>query len=375
MHFSLSLAAFLAAPLTLAAPATVNAKAVGRLFSLNGTVTYFAGTNAWWLGHLTEDADVDTAMSEIAASQEKVVRVWGFGNSNVNDTSSVYYQLINETLPGLHTEINYGSNGIGRLDSVVASAEKYSIGLVLPMLNNWDDLGGINTYCAVFGCNETTFYTNTDAQAAYKNYVKFIVQRYQSSTAVFAWELCNEPRCHGCNSSVIYEWASDISEYIKSLDSSHMVALGDEGWLCSGGDGYAYSCGEGVDFALNLEIPTLDYGTFHLYPDTWGYNESWGNTWILDHDAVGKASGKPIVLEEFGALQNMTYYESQWQETVLTETEIAADQFWQFASPDLSSGTDLGDDYSITYGTQQYQVIGTSHAEKMLAKNVSKTDD
>ena len=43
MHFSLSLAAFLAAPLTLAAPATVNAKAVGRLFSLNGTVTYFAG--------------------------------------------------------------------------------------------------------------------------------------------------------------------------------------------------------------------------------------------------------------------------------------------------------------------------------------------
>ena len=56
-----------------------------------------------------------------------------------------------------------------------------------------------------------------------------------------------------------------------------MVTLGDEGWLCGGGDGsYAYSCAEGVDFAKNLAIPTLDYGTFHMYPDQWGYNYKLG---------------------------------------------------------------------------------------------------
>lgn len=43
-----------------------------------------------------EDADVQTAVQEIAASDLKVTRVWGFGNSNVMDNSTVYFQLINE---------------------------------------------------------------------------------------------------------------------------------------------------------------------------------------------------------------------------------------------------------------------------------------
>jgi hypothetical protein len=37
-----------------------------RLFDIYSKVQYFAGTNAWWLGHLTRDSDLDTAMSEIA---------------------------------------------------------------------------------------------------------------------------------------------------------------------------------------------------------------------------------------------------------------------------------------------------------------------
>ena len=71
----------------------------------------FAGTNAWWLGHLWDDADVETTFTEIVDSQLKIVRVWGFGNSNTNSSTQTYYQLINETLPGLKTAINYGSNG------------------------------------------------------------------------------------------------------------------------------------------------------------------------------------------------------------------------------------------------------------------------
>ena len=43
-----------------------------------------------------EDADVQAAVQEIAASDLKVTRVWGFGNSNVMDNTTVYYQLINE---------------------------------------------------------------------------------------------------------------------------------------------------------------------------------------------------------------------------------------------------------------------------------------
>lgn len=207
----------------------------GSVFVLDGKPQYFAGTNAWWLGHLTSDDDVETAVSEIVDSGLRVVRVWGFGNVNAPTSDGVYYQLLDNTTGTI--SINYGSNGIGRLDSAVQYAEKYGLKLVLPMLNNWDDLGGIATYCNLFQCNGTTFYTNTAAQTAYQNYISFVVNRYKDSPAIFAWELCNEPRCHNCSTDIIYNWAVETSAHIKSLDSAHLVTLGDEGWFCGGGDG------------------------------------------------------------------------------------------------------------------------------------------
>lgn len=49
-----------------------------RLFSIDGKTQYFAGTNAWWLGHMYEDADVEEAVKEIAASNLLVTRVCKF---------------------------------------------------------------------------------------------------------------------------------------------------------------------------------------------------------------------------------------------------------------------------------------------------------
>jgi mannan endo-1,4-beta-mannosidase len=261
---------------------------------------------------------------------------------------------------------------------VVSAAEKYGVKLVLPFLNNWGDYGGIAAYGVAFGNNATTFYTNAAAQKAYKAYVKTLVTRYTKSPAIFAWELCNEPRCHGCDSSVITNWATQISQYIKSIDNNHMVTLGDEGWLAPEdgyGDGsYAYSGVEGVDFAANLKIPTLDYGVFHLYPNSWGYNYTWGTTWIQQHDAIGKAAGKPVILEEYGTPfpNNHTGTEAPWQSAVL-KSGLAADQIWQFGSNVLSvSSASLADVNTIYYGSAEYEELGKDHAEKMLAKHVNQ---
>lgn len=257
--------------------------------------------------------------------------------------------------------------GIPRLDYAISAAERYGVKLVLPLLNNWDDLGGINSYTTAFGGNSTSFYTDQKSQTASKNYIKFIVERYKKSSAIFAWELCNEPRCRGCPPSTIYNWASDISAYIKSLDPRHMVTLGDEGWFYPPeGDGsYAYSGYEGVDFVRNLGIETLDYSTFHLYPDQWGYNYSWGSEWILQHDAACQAAGKVCVLEEYGASSDMVANMQPWQETVLCNTtNIGYDSFWQFGT----SGVGATDEYSVFYKTSDYQVLAMQHAEDMLKK-------
>lgn len=66
------------------------------------------------------------------------------------------------------------------------------------------DLGGIESYTNAFGGNATSWYTDKRSQKVYKDYIKLLVNRYKCSSAIFAWELGNEPRCNGCPTSVIY---------------------------------------------------------------------------------------------------------------------------------------------------------------------------
>lgn len=195
----------------------------------------------------------------------------------------VYFQLLQN---GTAT-INTGSLGLQRLDYVVTAAEKRDIKLIINFVNNWSDYGGINAYTTAFGGNSTSWYTSSVIQNVYRNYIKAVVSRYSQSSAIFAWELANEPRCNGCDTSVIYNWISSTSAFIKSIDPLHMVGIGDgksasplmkisllifnsEGFgLDIGSDGsYPYTYAEGLDFAKNLKIDTIDFGTFHLYPLT-----------------------------------------------------------------------------------------------------------
>ncbi|KAL8704313.1 MAG: hypothetical protein Q9201_002535 [Fulgogasparrea decipioides] len=295
------------------------------------------------------------------------------GLPNPSTSTDVYFQVLNST--GQY--FNYNTrNGIARLDYAIAAAEQYGIKLILPLLNNFDDLGGINTYTNVYGGTHQGFYTNIAAQNAYKKYIKFIVQRYKSSSAIFSWELCNEPRCSGCDPSVITKWATDISAYIKSLDKNHMVSLGDEGWLTSTSsyvpnfeNSYAYSGYEGVDFEKILAIPTIDYGTFHLYPNYWGYNYSWGNTWIEQHNAIGKKAGKPVLLEEYAVPdgEDRLSIMGAWQDTVINKTSVAGDMMWQLGVK-FPSGAQPLDNFAVFYGSSEYQVLGNQHAKAMTAK-------
>jgi len=181
-------------------------------------------------------------------------RFKGF-NDITASTSGVWFQSF---ISGQSPQINTGTNGLQRLDYVVSSAEAHDVKLIINFVNNWSDYGGMPAYNTYYGTNKTTWYTDSRVQAQYKAYIQAVVSRYSSSSAIFAWELANEPRCNACATSILTEWATTISAYIKSLDSTHLVTLGDEGFMNGGGDGsYPYTTGEGVDFAANLKIPVI----------------------------------------------------------------------------------------------------------------------
>jgi mannan endo-1,4-beta-mannosidase len=229
MKYSLSLLSTIA-PLALATPVArqsgSNPSVDGLNFVIDGVTGYFAGTNVYWLPFLTNDADVDLAMGHLADSGIKILRVWGFNDVNTvpanNDT--VYFQL---HVNGVST-INTGEYGLERLDYVVSAAEDEGIKLIIPFVNNWDDYGGMNAYVTAYGGDDkTSWYTDAGMQSAYQTYIEAVVSRYVNSTAILAWELANEPRCSSCDTSVINEWATEASAFIKSIDPNHLVAIGD----------------------------------------------------------------------------------------------------------------------------------------------------
>ena len=117
------------------------------------------------------------------------------------------------------------------------------------------------------------------------------------------WELMNETRgVSVADRELLLEWTVEMSRFIKSIDSNHLLALGDEGFFFKRGHGHLYDGTYGIDFEAVLKLPSIDFGTFHFYPQTWGYEHHLqiGRRWISDHIAAGKRAGKPVLLEEFG---------------------------------------------------------------------------
>lgn len=318
---------------------------------------------------LTNDSDVDTIMSHLQASGLKILRVWGFNDvTTIPAAGTVYFQ----SFSGSTATINTGPDGLQRLDAVVKSAEKHNIKLIIPFVNNWKDYGGISAYFSACGViNHLQWYSNAKCQGMYQTYIRAVVSRYSDSPAIFAWELANEPRCTLCLTSVLTNWIRQTSDYVRSLDSDRMIAIGDEGFGLSGGDWlWPYLYVQGLDFAKNLALPNISFGTFHLYPSAWLTSSSWGNGWITAHAKVCEQVGKPCLFEEYGASKAADHcpVESGWQNTSLASRDggMGADLFWQLGDTVPSTGQKSSDDgYTIYYGTEDWKCLVGDHVERI----------
>ncbi|KAG8745992.1 hypothetical protein FRC12_014396 [Ceratobasidium sp. 428] len=302
-------------------PSTGFVKTSGQKFVLNGATYTVVGSNAYWIPQLANPADITKAFSDSKNAGFTTLRTWGF--NEVTSPSGTYYNLWSGSTPTLNT----GSTGLEKFgmfyfthvssaaqmftrrhfsDEVVAAAKVAGIRLIVALTNNWSDYGGMDVYVKQIknSANHDLFYTDSAVKTAFKKYIDAFVGRYKNDPTILAWELANEPRCRGstgtstgtCTPATITAWATEISAYIKSIDSNHLVALGDEGFYnWPNGPNYPYQGGEGVDFEANLKIPTLDFGTFHAYPEHWGQSANltaWGVQWIKDHAASQKAANK-----------------------------------------------------------------------------------
>ncbi len=289
-------------------------------FELQHTPFRFGGTNTYYL-HEQSHYMIDAALNDAAAMSLRVVRAWAFA-----DGSGQSYRPL-QPEPYVYDDAAFDS-----LDYAVWKAGQLGIRLVLTLVNNWPDYGGMQQYVKWFlnlpddsygndPVNHDHFYTSDAIKRCYKAYARYVThrrngytgRRYNEDPTIMTFELANEPRNRSDKSgSEVLAWVHEMSAWVKSLAPNQLVAVGDEGFYGDPSDSdYPYSNYEGNRWKDFLHVPTIDYGTVHLYPGSWGETPAngkdpvaWGTTWINDHLADGHRIGKPVVIEEYGLQVN-----------------------------------------------------------------------
>lgn len=188
------------------------------------------------------------------------------------------------------------------------------------------------------------FYTDPLVKEKFKNHIKTVLERtnpyhgrpYKEDPTIMAIEIANEPHTsdlyecmvtdiankthESCLKEsmdaynpghLVKQWLGEMSSYIKSVDTNHLVTTGEEGYRanhqderCRAKHQWINNGSKGVDFAKNAEIKTIDFMTTHLYPDNWAIpitDLDWFDACIIkDRANIARRHGKPIIMEESG---------------------------------------------------------------------------
>lgn len=218
----------------------------GAQLQLNGSPFRFAGCNCYWLGLEEQPAvqyptlfQIDDALLVAREMGATVVRSHSLGIS-VGNPLSVW--------PSLNT---LNSTAFNTIDYAIYRAGQLGLKLIIPFTDDHHYYhGGKHTFTDWRSVDESVFYTNNTVITDFKAYILALLNHVNQYTmlalkndpAILAWETGNEI-------SPLSSWTSTITNYIKSIDSNHLVI---SGW-------------KGVN-APDLSIASVDICSDHLYP-------------------------------------------------------------------------------------------------------------
>ena len=113
------------------------------------------------------------------------------------------------------------------MDKVIALAGEYKIRLVVPLVNNWQWMGGRPNYAEFRGKTKDEFWTDRQLIEDFKKTIDYVLNRtntitgikYKDDPTIMAWETGNELQNPP-------EWGIEIARYIKSIDQKHILIDG-----------------------------------------------------------------------------------------------------------------------------------------------------
>jgi len=206
--------------------------ACGTQFCLNGQPFRFVGVNFYGAAGTCgpSSSNLSSAFQTLQSQTgTKVVRFWAFQS------------------------MTNGGTDFSKLDAVVAAAKAQGIYLLPTLENHWGD-------CTVGGTKSPTWYasgykSNYGYPLSYRDYVGRVVSHYANEPTIFGWMLMNE--AEDSDATGLYNFASDMSSYIRSLDPNHMITLGTIG---TGQNGTS-----GSNYVRLYSLPNLNFVEAHDY--------------------------------------------------------------------------------------------------------------
>lgn len=254
-------------------------------FVRKGQSYHYLGTNFWYGMNLAV-ADEQRLIRELNRLDKlgvKNLRIMAASEGSINAPWRM--QPTVQIRPGTINE-----DMLQGLDFLLNEMKKRDMLAVVCLNNFWPWSGGFSQYVSwandeeeipfpppaalgdwrVYQEYAAQFYQNEQAQQLFMQFLELILERknsengllYKNDPTIMSWQLANEPE--GVNKPELYrKWIFETADRIKELDANHLVSIGSEG--------NTPSAKNGTDFYKDHDHASIDYCTFHLWVQNWGW--------------------------------------------------------------------------------------------------------
>jgi len=307
----------------------------GTDFYLGGQPYKFLGMSTYYLVDYATNHTYDDDGNEINNSRKYVLevldemkylnlnmlRTWafeacGYANHQYSvwdcNKSGGHYNAFVKYSPG-----NYSDEMFEALDWLVYEASKRDIRLILALVNNWNDYGGMRWWVQTASTTNKTyenitdtsddrywefhdqFYSNAEVKQNFKDYLTYFMNRtnpytgykYSEEPTIAFWELANEPRAKSDgdgSQGLVKKWAKEMFEHlIINCSVKQPITIGMEGW------GTPW---EGTKFIEDHNYSNVNFTSFNVNPYQWDWfaersehetdldwaDEGWNTTKVID---------------------------------------------------------------------------------------------
>jgi mannan endo-1,4-beta-mannosidase len=301
----------------------------------------FTECNPW---RLPDRFEIEDAFRTIRALGGTVVRTYVLPVRRPDDTENVPRYVLG---PG-----QFNEEAFRAMDQVLALANEFGVRLIIPFADNWKWMGGRMHYAAFRDKQPDDFWTDPQLKKDYQEMVQFVLNRrntltgtiYKDEKAILAWELGNEIW------QAPPEWITEMSAYVKSLDSNHLL-----------NDGLQF-------FSIRNDIlanPNIDLLSTHHYEKN--------PQVMIQHiqEIVRKIDGKkPFYIGEFGFIDEPSI--QAMLDTVIQNRDISGGLLWSLRFHNRDGGFYWHSEPSGRGVYKAYHYPGFTSGERYDEKKVLK---